>query len=521
MRPVTHGSAMALLVVSAAVTTLASTWSYASEPTSLSPVEVFADPAESVVADPAVTFEVSGRSSEGEFDPVPEPAVRDFANPAEEIELGAPKIELETRPIEDLATRVAQLERIIQQSNAAADVNKATMGGKGPDDGWLDLSTETWNIRMGGHVQIDYINWLNASPSIEDDSDYVELRRLRLVADGTGYGIFDFRLQLTLEPSTIGEDPNNLAPEVKDAYLSMNEIPWVGRFRVGNFFVPFGLEQVTNDTQNVFLERSIPTQGIFTADREVGVACYNINAAQNLQWSYGAFFDSVSEGIKEKIDDNMGYRLAGRLVYIPYYDEPSGGRYVVHTGIGVMHTEDGDGRTRFRTRPEIHEGPRLIDSGVLLVDTFTTSNVEFAVVWGRLTVQSEAYLCHLNLIGEDVATLNGNYIHASYFVTGEHREYERFGQHGAQFFRPNIFTNFFLVPGGHGWGALELKARWSRLDLGSVDAGQLNDFTLGFNWYWSDRIRWMFDYIHPITTSETVFGATNSDIAGVRVDWNW
>src|SRR4029453_13766285 len=111
----------------------------------------------------------------------------------------------------------------------------------------------------------------HADPPIPP-SNYFEFRRLRLTADGTGYGVYDFRFQMTLEPETVGTNPPGVgtSPDVKDAYFSINELPWLGRFRIGNFFVPFGLEQVTNDTNNVFLERSIPTQNIFTAGGEGG-----------------------------------------------------------------------------------------------------------------------------------------------------------------------------------------------------------------------------------------------------------
>jgi phosphate-selective porin len=121
----------------------------------------------------------------------------------------------------------------------------------------------------------------------------------------------------------------------------------------------------------------------------------------------------------------------------------------------------------------------------------------------------------------DNPNISGAYAHLSYFLTGENRVYERFGQHGAQFGRNVPYSNFFLVPGGFGPGAWEAKARWSNLDLDSVNAGQYNDLTVGFNWYWTDRIRVMFDWIHPVTTSETVFGATHSDILGMRFDFNW
>jgi phosphate-selective porin len=57
--------------------------------------------------------------------------------------------------------------------------------------------------------------------------------------------------------------------------------------------------------------------------------------------------------------------------------------------------------------------------------------------------------------------------------------------------------------------------------LSQVDRGQYNDLTVGFNWYWTDRIRMMFDWIHPMPSSETVFGAADADILGMRFDFNW
>ena len=66
-----------------------------------------------------------------------------------------------------------------------------------------------------------------------------------------------------------------------------------------------------------------------------------------------------------------------------------------------------------------------------------------------------------------------------------------------------------------------MKARWSHLDLNNFNAGQYNDFTLGFNWYWSDRVRMMFDWIHPITSEQAIFGATSSNILASRFDFNW
>ncbi len=392
---------------------------------------------------------------------------------------------------------------------------------KPKDDGWIDWSKEKWTVKLGGHVQLDYITWADADPAIDGADNYFSYRRLRLVANGTGYGQFDFRLQMTLEPGQGSNDNSFASPDVKDAYLSWNEIPWIGRLRIGNFFVPFSLEQVTNDTNNIFNERSIPTQGIFAADREVGIGCYNCTADQNITWTGGFFFDSISDTFKTRIDNNQGYRLSGRLTCLPYYDEPSDGRYLVHTGVGILYTNSYDDSIRFRARPQVQRGPILIDSGSLAADSSTTGNLELAIVWGPVTLQNEAFLSGVNMISGDTVQVGGAYSHLSYFLTGENRIFERFGQHGAQFGRTEPITNVFAVPGCVGSGAWEAKARWSYLDLAEAKRGQYNDLTVGFNWYWSDRTRIMFDWIHPVTSSQTVFGATESDLFAMRFDFNW
>lgn len=380
---------------------------------------------------------------------------------------------------------------------------------------------DKWSVKLGGHVQLDYIDWADRDPGIIGAEDYFNYRRLRLVANGTGYQQFDFRLQMTLEPGQGSHDSPLASPDVKDAYLSMNEIPGIGRIRIGNFFVPFSLEQVTNDTNNLFNERSIPTQGIFAADREVGIALYNSTPAKNITWSVGMFFDDLSDSIKTRFGDHQGYCLSGRLTGLLYDDAASEGRYLVHSGVGVLHTRDHDDTVRFRARPQVQRGPVLIDTGNLAADTYTTGNVELAVVWGEVAVQNEAFLCGVDMLSGETLKVSGAYSHVSYFLTGENRVFERFGQHGAQFGRTKPNTNFAWLPQQHGWGAWELKARWSYLDLDNAAAGRYHDFTAGFNWYWSDRTRIMFDWIHPITSSDTVVGATESDLLATRFDFNW
>ena len=172
---------------------------------------------------------------------------------------------------------VRELQARIEALEKAKSEKPKDAGKEASKEADKKKEAEKWTVKLGGHVQMDYVLWANAQDSIPDTFNYFNFRRLRLVADGTGYEVFDFRLQMTLEPEPFGDNPanTNITPQVKDAYLSMKEIPYLGRFRIGNFFVPFSLEQVTNDTNNIFMERSVPTQNVFAADREVGFAFYN------------------------------------------------------------------------------------------------------------------------------------------------------------------------------------------------------------------------------------------------------
>jgi hypothetical protein len=177
----------------------------------------------------------------GQFPPPPSPKeveVSQYSSPAVAEAKFNSVDSLEGSEFQDSAT----VEQLLKRSEKLENADKTKRDGetkkkedeaakkkadeaKKIDSGWTDVSDDKWTVKLGGHVQMDYVNWASASPSIVGQQDYFEFRRLRLVADGTGYGVYDFRLQMTLEPETVGESPPGVAtsPDVKDAYLSINE----------------------------------------------------------------------------------------------------------------------------------------------------------------------------------------------------------------------------------------------------------------------------------------------------------
>ncbi len=127
--------------------------------------------------------------------------VRDAQEPAVKEVAADPQAAPPTSDVDALTERIEEIEEQLKKSaeeKKKADDKKKSEGDKKSDKGEanpLDKFKEKWNVKLGGHVQMDYVNWANGSPAIVGQQDYFEFRRLRLVADGTGYGQYDFRLQ--------------------------------------------------------------------------------------------------------------------------------------------------------------------------------------------------------------------------------------------------------------------------------------------------------------------------------------
>ena len=355
-----------------------------------------------------------------------------------------------------------------------------------------------FSFKFGGRVMWD-AQWFSqddvSKAAYGDLEDGTEFRRVRLYFSGDIYKDFFFKLQTDFAGGDVA---------LKDAYLGMKNIPALGHIKVGHFKEPFGLEELTSSKYITFIERSMPIEA-FAPSRNAGIMIYNDALSKRLFWAAGVFRDVDGTGLSLA---DRGYAITARLAGTPYFAEK--GKKLLHLGAAYSHRVQPDDAARYRSRPECHlSSKRFVDThSISLVDSVDLLGFEAAMVLGPFSVQGEYIAAMVNGNSPDY-DFSGWYVQASYWLTGEHRKYK-----DGAFSRVSPKKNFGFGEGS-GWGAWEVAARYSQLDLndGTVGGGKESNWTLGLNWHLNPNMRIMFNYIHAGTDKPD---NGDADIFGMR-----
>ncbi|MDT8408365.1 MAG: OprO/OprP family phosphate-selective porin [Wenzhouxiangellaceae bacterium] len=347
------------------------------------------------------------------------------------------------------------------------------------------------SFRIGGRVQFDGAVFNEDTVSLGNGS---EMRRARLFASGTLGRVWGYKFQYDFTGS--GSDG------IKDAYIDYKDLG-PAKIRVGHFKEPFSLQNLTSDKHINFMERGLPD--VFVPERNLGIAV--ISGSDHWSASAGLFGAGIDN---DPSGEDEGYGLSGRLTYAPVN---SAGR-ILHVGSSLSYRDTGgDGRVRFRQRPESHTTDvRFVDTGTIDADEFFRYGLEAAWIHHRLTLQGEflgAQVERKN--GGADADFEGYYGEIMWFLTDDRRPYD--GSSGTfKAVKPNS------VLGQGGIGAWQLGARISNLDLidGGIDGGEQDNLTLGLNWFPNGNLRFSFNYITVLDTSGGPFPGDEPDIFALR-----
>jgi phosphate-selective porin OprO/OprP len=362
----------------------------------------------------------------------------------------------------------------------------------------FETADKSFSLKLGGRVMTDF-GWMREDSNIRSAfgriEDHEEFRRLRLYGAGRIGQSVDYKVEV--EFAGTGET-------LKDGYLGFRELLPMGYLKIGHFKEPFSLGELTSSNHIALMERAVPVQAL-APSRNAGVQLSNHLLHDRLTWAAGVFRDVDNDirGLSES-DYNLTFRLTG----LPWYEDE--GARLLHLGLAASQRDPTShgGTTRFDSRPDLHLAPKFADTGSLPTDDATLLGAEAVVVCGPFSLQTEYIRAHVDLTDSSAgADLHGAYAEASYFLTGEHREYKRpaGGFSGVHPKRPW---------GEGGLGAWQVAVRYGYVDLnnGPTRGGELRQCTFGLNWHLNANTRVMLNYANA-----RVHGVGGADLFGVRL----
>jgi len=399
----------------------------------------------------------------------------------------------------------AQMKELQRQVNEAKHDAAASHGGSSDPDlkvkwkGAPEFSSKDgkFKFKVRGRIMTDY-DGINQDTGLTGKQDIsgVELRRARIGVEGSVY--YDWKYKFEMDFAGNGSS-------VKDAYVAYaNWAPWKkSEILVGQFHVANSLDEMTSSRFITFMERASFVDA-FIHERQIGAGIY----AGNDHWSFQTGYYGAETGDQSKFSTDYS-TAAVRGTVAPIANDTT----VVHFGASYRHREagtlKGDGPDLFQYRTkgaDLHLADRFVDTGHIAQsdDLFV---LEGAFVYKSFSVQGEYAQLHANLPGYVAnvnPTYNGWYVDASYFLTGEMRNYKAdAGEFGRVHVKHPVFG------GSGGWGAWQIAGRYDSLDLSDkaaniascTECGIQNTWLIGLNW-------WLTDY------TALKFNVTQSRIEG-------
>jgi phosphate-selective porin OprO and OprP len=400
-----------------------------------------------------------------------------------------------------------------------------------------------WDV--GGY---DYRpNTAATSPQRLDSGD--NLRRARIGIIGKFFNDWNYALIYDFGGSSDGFGgaapgslPGGGVSGVENAYLSYTGIkPFGGKLAIegGIMDIPYTLDEATSSNDILFMERAssgVIAQNIAAGDfrSTIGTRWWN-----DVFWA-GAYVTGPTTGaihsasstspVAQNEQLGVAARAAGQIVSGKDYSFHLGGDFedLIQPAHSIVNGINGAQTLTLNDRPELRIDPTsLISTGAIAnVSSAQVYSVEAAGTYGPLFMQGEYFWFNIQRdantglppIGAPDLKFQGGYGQVGYVLTGETHPYNA----AAAAYGGIKPAHPFDINGG-GWGAWEIAARYSTMDLNNligtttgVAGGRQNVVTVGLNWYANSNVRLMFDYLHGDISKQ--IGPTNFGDAGSKFD---
>lgn len=407
---------------------------------------------------------------------------------------------------EDLDQRLKILERKleIQAEDAQARAKDTATPAAGEKGFGIKGADGSYELKIRGLLQAD-ARFFVADPAAAGFNDTFLFRRIEPSFELSLGKLVYFRLQ----PQFAGDSASTA-----DAYGELRFAPGIA-LRGGKFKVPIVLENLQSSAALEFIERGLPTE--LGANRDLGVQLQGEVLGGTASYALGVFNGTPDGRDSAAGDTDNRKEVAARLFFEPFRNEPG---FLQGLGFGAGASQGnklnaiGAGTSAATATASFNNTlPRYRSPGQNTVFTYllntapTAANTVVAAgTHARVSPQAYFYRNGFGLLAEyiqskqDVAIggATRTFTHsayqgvASFVLTGEDATYR-----GVKPANP-------YVPGGAGWGALEIVARYGVLDIDdavfpvyadpSKSVSQARDAGVGLNWYFSGNARAALNY---------------------------
>lgn len=377
----------------------------------------------------------------------------------------------------------------------------------------------TPTVKVGGFFQLDagyYSQDETSFATLGDIEDGLGFRRARLSASGMVTESVSYMMEY---------DFAQAQARFVDVWMQMADTP-IGTLRIGRFRQPFGMSELTSIRELPFLER--PTLFALAPFRQTGAQLTNSWSEDHITWAL-AGYRYVSDNFGNVYSDTGGYGIATRMTLLPI---DNGDDQLLHVGFDYSYNDPGRDLVPYVSTNEFFVGqnplfgpasltpdnivnvPFFVNTGQIPTAHTNLLNVEGAMSFGSLVIQSEARWALLEEADGTDHMFPGAYLHLRYVLTGEEIPYNR----KAGVFGRVLPARDANLAQGH-WGAWEIASRVSYIDLdgeGIPGPGRdLTNFILGMNWYLNAYTKLQCDWIHS-SLNDPVLDDSETDTLALR-----
>lgn len=344
----------------------------------------------------------------------------------------------------------------------------------------LSSSDGANTVRVHGYIQAD--NRMFLSNIHGEALDAFLFRRIRPVVEATVHNTISFHFI-----PDFGQ--NN--PQIQEAYAEWKTFSFA-ELRAGKIKEPLGLELDRSDRDVGFVERSLVSD--LLPSRYMGAEINGSLISSSINYAVG-YFNGSSDGSSGNFQWLPANEFAGRVFLLPF--KRVGALRQLGMGLGGSSAN----------QHGVIAGLKTVGQNTFF--KYSASTVASGSHW-RISPQAYYFGGPVSLIGEyaissqDVASKNNFanvtnqawHVSGSVMLTGEKNS---FGS-----IRPR--HNFEPMKGLRHWGAFELAARYSQLQIGSnafplfaspnTAAQEAKERAIGMNWYLNRFVKLVIDYEH-------------------------